>query len=189
MRITIVFICLLSMLVFIGCSSTKEPKAAEQESIETTQTVGDVQTIQTGLINAAGERIGHVTLQQYDDYVLLHLQATGLSKGVHGIHIHEFGECKGPDFASAGGHFNPTDQAHGFNHPQGPHAGDLPNIYVTADGTVDTYLTANLITLEKDESHSLRRDQGTSIVIHSDPDDYYSQPAGEAGDRIACGEI
>lgn len=189
MRLTIVFICMLSFLVFNGCSSTKEPKAVEQDSIETAQTIDDVQTVQTGLMNATGDRIGHVTYQQFDNYVLIHIQASSLPEGVHGIHIHEIGECEGPDFASAGGHFNPSDRAHGFNHPQGPHAGDLPNIYVAADGTVDAYMTANLITLEKGEPHSLKQDEGTSIIIHSDPDDYYSQPAGDAGERIACGKI
>src|SRR5699024_6073630 len=117
------------------------------------------------------------------------LDAHHLKPGVHGYHIHEHGLCEPPTFESAGGHFNPTNKQHGFDHPEGPHAGDMENIEVKEDGTVKVTVVNKDVTLKKNEANSLFQKEGTSLMIHAKPDDYVSQPAGDAGDRIVCGVI
>jgi len=188
-----IIISLMSLFLLLACSPTNETEDEDIESLETTGTeqnsTDNESKVYSELINGSGEKIGMATFQPYEDIVLIHVNAWNLPEGVHGIHIHEVGKCEGPSFATAEGHFNPFDAAHGFNHPEGPHAGDLPNIYVQADGTVNVTMTANLVTLDEEEPNSLLQSQGTSLVIHEKIDDYHSQPAGDAGDRIACGVI
>ena len=98
----------------------------------------------------------------------------------------------GPDgkaFSEAGAHFNPTGKKHGKDNPDGPHAGDLPNFTVKDDGTATVHVEAKLVTLVEGEPNSLFQPNGTCLVIHSGPDDYRTDPTGNAGDRVACGEI
>lgn len=141
------------------------------------------------LHNSGGEQVATAHLSEEEEGVTIKLEGTNLSPGEHGFHIHEKGVCEPPDFESAGGHFNPTGAEHGLQNPKGPHAGDLENITVLEDGTVETEVTASMVTLEEGKENSLFQEGGTSLVIHSDADDYVSQPAGNAGDRIACGVI
>ncbi|MDY0404436.1 superoxide dismutase family protein [Virgibacillus sp. 179-BFC.A HS] len=117
------------------------------------------------------------------------VDATNLPPGLHGFHVHEKGLCEGPSFQSAGGHFNPTSAKHGFDHVDGPHDGDIPNLEVKADGTAHATFINDKLTLEKGKENSLLKEDGTAFIVHAKPDDYYSQPAGDAGERIACGEI
>lgn len=145
--------------------------------------------IDVTLKNTDGDNVGTVELEQVDDGVKITLDATHLPPGTHAIHIHETGSCEVPDFKSAGDHYNPGDAEHGFDSEGGPHAGDLPNIEVSEDGTVKDEFIADMVTLEKEQEHSLLDDDGTALVIHADEDDNKSQPAGDAGDRIVCGEI
>ncbi|GAB3048622.1 superoxide dismutase family protein [Virgibacillus ainsalahensis] len=141
------------------------------------------------LNNANGDIVGTATLTEDESGVNVSLEGTDLPAGTHGFHIHETGVCEGPDFESAGGHYNPTDANHGFDDPEGPHAGDLENIEVAEDGTVNTEVSADMVTLEQDGDNTLYTEEGTALVIHSEADDYESQPSGDAGDRIACGVI
>ncbi|MFC2949016.1 superoxide dismutase family protein [Virgibacillus sediminis] len=136
-----------------------------------------------------GNIVATATLEESNEEVTIQLEGTDLPAGTHGFHIHETGACEGPDFESAGGHYNPTDANHGFDDPEGPHAGDLKNIEVAEDGTVNTEVTADMVTLQKDGENTLYTDEGTALVIHSEADDYQSQPSGDAGERIACGVI
>lgn len=145
--------------------------------------------IDVTLKNTDGDNVGTAELEQVDDGVKITLDATHLPPGTHAIHIHETGSCEAPDFKSAGDHYNPDDAEHGFDSEGGPHAGDLPNIEVSEDGTVKDEFIADMVTLEKEQEHSLLDDDGTALVIHADEDDNKSQPAGNAGDRIVCGEI
>ncbi|MFD2045305.1 superoxide dismutase family protein [Ornithinibacillus salinisoli] len=146
-------------------------------------------TILVSMVNTSGDIIGEAMLEQKKDGVLIALEATQLSPGIHGFHIHAVGKCQTPTFGSAEGHFNPTNANHGFNDPEGPHAGDLPNIEVAEDGTVKAEVLAELVTLEKGKENSLLKEGGTSLMIHSEADDYESQPSGDAGERVACGVI
>ena len=110
------------------------------------------------------------------------------SPGEHGIHIHGIPKCEGPAFTSAGPHFNPEGKQHGLQNPAGPHAGDIPNFKVDAKGRSTATVIAANATLGTD-NHSVFSGDGTALVIHAKADDLKSDPAGNAGDRIACGLI
>ena len=111
----------------------------------------------------------------------------GISSGTHAIHIHEVGQCE-PPFKSAGGHFNPMKQQHGFLDRKGKHAGDLPNIHVPANAPLTVEYFVPELSLSSGKA-SLMDSDGSALVIHQGADDYHTDPAGDAGDRVACGVI
>jgi Cu-Zn family superoxide dismutase len=137
--------------------------------------------------NAAGETVGEAVLEQRDDGVQITVTLTGLSPGPHAFHIHETGRCD-PPFESAGGHFNPTGKQHGKDNPQGPHLGDLPNLDVPQSGRVKAQVTVKDVTLAGGR-HALLDADGAAVVVHEGADDYKSDTAGNAGERLACGVI
>lgn len=141
------------------------------------------------MIDSDGNAIGTAELSEEDVGVMVALEVEGLEEGMHGIHFHETGMCEGPDFESAGGHFNPTGAMHGMDNPDGPHAGDLPNIEVSSDGTASQEFTAENVTLATGEENSLLKEGGTALVIHAAEDDQTTDPSGDSGDRIACGVV
>ncbi|HEY9899362.1 MAG TPA: superoxide dismutase family protein [Pantanalinema sp.] len=140
------------------------------------------------LRNAQGAEVGTATLTEVQGGVRIVLKAQGLPPGVHAMHLHAACKCEGPEFTSAGPHFNPDAKKHGRKNPAGPHAGDLPNIQVGQDGAVTVDVVASGVNLGEG-SHSLLSGAGTSLVIHAKPDDEVSDPAGNAGTRIVCGPI
>lgn len=188
-------LCLLMLLLILGACGTSnesnEDQATETSSLEDIQAekAGESKEVQVEMINTEGAKIGVATLKQEADGVNIAIDVAGLSKGTHGFHIHEKGVCEPPDFKSAGEHFNPTNMKHGFENPEGPHAGDLPNLEVGEDGKVQESFVNEMVTLKKGEPNSLLRQDGTALVIHEDPDDNISQPSGDSGARIACGVI
>ncbi|RIX48766.1 superoxide dismutase family protein [Paenibacillus nanensis] len=141
------------------------------------------------IINSKGEQIGRAQLMQQGEKVVIGVEAQGLPPGTHAIHIHTEGKCDTPDFTSAGPHFNPHDKQHGFKNPKGFHSGDLPNIEVKSDGTLKVKLESAAVTLKPGKPNSLLKSGGTSLIIHEKKDDYVTDPAGNAGARIACGVI
>jgi Cu-Zn family superoxide dismutase len=144
--------------------------------------------IEVELKNAQGEKVGTAKLSQVDGGVSVLLVGSKLPPGKHGIHFHENGKCDGPDFKSAGGHLNPAKKEHGLDNPKGAHAGDLSNLEVMSNGTVETTILSHGVTLRSGET-SLLKSGGTSLVIHAKADDQHTSPSGNSGDRIACGVI
>src|SRR3954471_16828955 len=140
------------------------------------------------LNDAKGKSIGTATLTADPGGVKITLAVKGLAAGDHAIHVHETAKCDGPDFKSAGGHFNPEHKQHGADNPQGPHAGDMPNFTVDAKGGSTASVVAPGVTLD-DGPHSVFTGGGTALVIHEKADDSKTDPAGAAGNRIACGLI
>jgi len=127
---------------------------------------------------------GTVTFTKVTDGVRIVADIQGLSKGKHGIHIHEFGDCSSPDGNSAGSHFNPHAKNHGAPDVENRHAGDMGNIEVTETGKGRLEYVDNTITL--DGSGSI---VGKSVIVHANEDDLKTQPTGNAGGRLACGVI
>ena len=142
-----------------------------------------------------GARAGTVRFEQVEHGVVITARLENLPVGPHGFHIHEKGECEPPDFQSAGGHYNPTGAKHGFDAPDGYHAGDLPNVYVAADGTATADFFAPQLTLRggprspEGRPFTLIDEDGSAIMVHRQIDDYRNEPPGSSGDRIACGVI
>lgn len=187
-----IFVSSLFVVLLMACQSEPKMEETKESHIndETIEVHSDTEeTINVPLINNDSVDVGVAMLKQTDEGVEITVEASHLPPGEHGFHIHEQGSCKAPDFESAKGHFNPDNKKHGFEHPKGPHAGDIENLEVKEDGTVDAIFLNDRVTLKKNEKNSLFSDQGTALVIHADPDDYSSQPAGDAGDRIVCGVI
>src|SRR5688500_8323818 len=137
---------------------------------------------------AGGPLVGTASLTEAAEGARIALLVRVLPAGGQGLHIHATGTCEGPAFTSAGGHFNPTGAQHGLRNPAGAHAGDLPELVVAANGTASYATTTNRLTLGAGLL-SLFDADGSSIVIHADPDDHVTDPTGNSGARIACGQI
>jgi Cu-Zn family superoxide dismutase len=140
------------------------------------------------LVDAQGAKIGTAKLTQTKNGVKIDLQVSKLPPGNHAFHIHAVGKCDPPGFQSAGGHFNPEGKKHGLKSPDGPHAGDMPDIVAKADGKGTASVVDGRVTLGPGKN-SLFQEGGTAVVIHAKPDDNVTDPAGNAGDRIACGVV
>jgi len=168
-RLTAMAVALVSILIW-GCGESPAP------------------TAKSTLVNSQGQKVGEATLAETPKGVKISLKVEKLPPGVHAFHIHDKGTCEHPGFMTAGGHFNPFGKKHGMKNPQGPHAGDLPNITVGPDGKGALETVATLVTLNPGQN-SLFQTGGTSLVIHAAPDDEMTDPAGNAGARMACGPI
>ncbi|URW74829.1 superoxide dismutase family protein [Sphingomonas donggukensis] len=134
------------------------------------------------LKTAAGATVGRATASEAGGSIRIAVSGTGMPPGTHGVHVHTVGRCDAPDFATAGGHWNPMGKMHGSENPMGPHAGDLPNLVVGADGrgTLTMMLPAGTMA-------GLLDADGAAFVVHAAADDLKTDPSGNSGGRIACG--
>ena len=141
--------------------------------------------------DAQGKSVGTITLSESGSKgVVLDIKVHDLAPGKHGIHFHQNAKCDGPDFKSAGPHFNPDGKKHGLENPEGHHAGDMLNLIVKQDGKATMKLTdADVNLKDASDSHSLFSNGGTALIIHAKEDDMKTDPSGNSGDRIACGVI
>jgi len=147
-----------------------------------------VQPAKAVLMNAVGKEVGVVDLTQTPNGVLLRVNLTGVPPGDHAFHIHAVGKCD-PPFESAGGHFNPEGTKHGLMATEGRHAGDMPSLHVPSSGELTVEVLNSAVTLAKGPPNSVFDADGSAIVIHEGVDDYRTDPAGNAGARIACGIV
>jgi len=146
-----------------------------------------VKPVAVPMLDGQGKDVGVVTFVKHGKGVELRVAVKGLPAGEHGIHVHATGTCTAPDFASAGGHFNPDSKHHGYQNPDGHHAGDFPmSIMVKADGTGSAKLMNPDVSVDASAPNAVF---GKSVVIHELVDDQKTDPAGASGKRIACGVI
>jgi len=144
-------------------------------------------TASATLKDGEGKEVGTAKITETPNGILIALDLASIPVGAHAFHVHAVGKCEGPDFKSAGPHFNPDDAKHGIMNQHGPHAGDMPNLEVPADGKLQVEVLNTLVWLKGE--NSIFDDDGAAVVIHAKADDYKTDPAGDAGDRIACGVI
>lgn len=171
-----VTLALLAALV-VGCNPFRSSRI-EAVSVESARST---------LYNASRQVVGQATLQETPYGVLITVDLSGAPPGTHAFHIHETGRCE-PDFSAAGGHFNPDGRQHGILNAQGKHAGDLPNVHVPENGRLRFEVLARDVRLIGGGNALLDGD-ATALMLHSFADDYRSDPAGNAGDRIVCGVV
>lgn len=185
-------------LVMAGCAAEDQADspgeasgtAADSPFVGSATTPADAQgTVAVAeLRDSSGAVVGEATLVEgAGGSVEVALTVAGLEAGEHGVHVHETGRCE-PPFESAGGHFNPDSTQHGLENPEGPHAGDLPNVSVDDAGNGSLTETTDLFTLGFGD-RSLFDEDGAAIVVHAEADDMTSDPAGDAGGRVACGVL
>jgi len=176
-----------------GCG-TEQPTATDvatgneqaAETPATTETAGA--TARAELRTSGGDARGQAIVTQSGDGISVRLEAADLEPGTYAAHIHTTGRCDSPAFESAGGHWNPTNQQHGRDNPQGMHKGDLPNLTVGADGRGMVEFTVAGATVTGG-AMSLLDSDGAAMMIHERADDYRTDPSGDAGSRIACGVL
>jgi superoxide dismutase, Cu-Zn family len=168
-------VVLAASFAIAGCAQITQPATANN-------------TASAELRDGSGKPIGTATFTQVSGGVRVILEAKGLPPGSHGVHIHEVGTCDGPQFTSAGGHFNPDKKQHGVLNPQGVHAGDLPNLTIGGDGNGRLETATERITLGAGTTSVFDAD-GSALVVHAAADDFKTDPTGNSGARIACGVI
>ncbi len=164
----------LGLLALAACNGAGGPEVGEPLA-------GGARAVAL-LRTADGAEVGRATATEVTGGLRFTLDARGVPAGMHGVHVHTTGKCDPPDFASAGGHWNPTGMRHGSMNPQGPHEGDLPNLNVGSDGRGTIGVTIQGATMA-----GLLDADGSAIVIHAGQDDLMTDPAGNSGARIACG--
>jgi Cu-Zn family superoxide dismutase len=190
MKLIPLFLMFGATLLTVGCGQNSGTKSTAEDKGEAAPAAPAAPEAATAeMKNAKGDVLGTIrlTAAEAGHGVRLAGDLKDLPPGIHGFHIHMVGQCEAPDFKSAGGHFNPTDTKHSMD-TQGGHAGDLGNITVNKDGTVAIDTVAHNVSLGEG-SNSLFHPGGTSVMVHADADDLKSDPAGNAGARIACGVV
>lgn len=167
-------------------TATPAPSPQAKSPAAAAEAKGDEDHATASIVDRSGRRVGLVTLTATSAGTIVNAEFTGLPAGVHAFHVHAVGKCE-PPFDSAGPHWNPSGAHHGIAVGPG-HAGDLPNLFVPEDGRVHVELFAPALVI-RNGNGSVFDDDGAALVVHAARDDYATDPAGAAGDRIACGVI
>jgi superoxide dismutase, Cu-Zn family len=143
------------------------------------------------LVSTSGQSVGTIRAWQTAGGVSFRIDAAGLPHGVHGLHVHTVGRCDPPEFQTAGAHWNPAAKKHGFNNPAGPHAGDIHNVEVSANGALGATVTlpGASLTAPPGTPGAMIDADGAALVLHAQADDYMTDPSGNSGARIACAVI
>ncbi|MBK9070207.1 MAG: superoxide dismutase family protein [Myxococcales bacterium] len=176
----------LAAIAFAGCASKSAP-VTTPVTPEAPPPAEPVFEVTVPLLARSGSAVsGTVAFRESAGSVAVKLALAGVTPGLHGFHVHEVGDCSAPDGTSAGGHFNPHGANHGASDVEARHAGDMGNVEADAAGNVTAELTITGITLTPGLPHSIG---GRSLILHAAPDDYVTQPTGNAGARIGCGVI
>ncbi|QNA83430.1 superoxide dismutase family protein [Sphingomonas sp. So64.6b] len=173
MRTVLIGTAALAMLALAGC---------DDKSMETGMPLAGGAHAVAILKTAAGADVGRVSASEVAGGLRFTIDARGMPAGTHGAHVHTTGLCEGPEFTSAGGHWNPTGMKHGSMNPQGPHEGDLPNLIIGTDGRGTLGITIPGATMA-----GLLDGDGSALVVHAAADDLMTDPSGNSGARIACG--
>ncbi len=174
----IVIVTMAAGIVLTGCSKG----AGEIASASAPPAASAV------LMNAQGQSRGTVAVYQTDAGIMVKVAASDLPPGLHGIHIHDVGLCEGPDFKTAGGHWNPAARQHGLENPMGSHMGDAPNLVIAEDGTGTLEFTVAGAQVSTGTKPMLGGN-GAAVVVHEKADDQRTDPTGDSGGRIACGVL
>jgi Cu-Zn family superoxide dismutase len=177
-----------TLLIAIGvmCVAATQAPVGTTGIVAQSGAVGS-EPVQAEIRDATGQLVGRAMLTQTVDGVRIQTTFAGLPAGTHGFHIHETGKCE-PPFMTAGGHFNPEPKQHGKETPDGRHAGDLPNLTVPENGRVLVDLIEPMVSLRPGPNNLMDSD-GSALVVHERRDDNKTDPDGNAGARIACGDI
>jgi Cu-Zn family superoxide dismutase len=189
MQRNLALMLLLSIVVFTGaCGSKQEaaaPEPAPAPAPEVVEEVAPVVAVAVLQPRADSELSGMVRFTETADGVSVTAEIAGISAGLHGLHLHELGDCSSDDFKSTGGHFNPTDAPHGAPTDEMRHAGDFGNIEIGEDGAGHLELTTTMLTVADGPNTVV----GRAVILHEGEDDLESQPTGAAGGRIGCGVV
>lgn len=187
MRRRLVHAGLLATLLSACSPETDNTKAASNEPVPAPPVARRAAAAVATVRDASGRELGILTLSESDAGITIAGRLEGLAPGEHGMHLHATGRCEPPGFESAGGHWNPTERQHGSANPQGPHAGDLPNLVVGSDSAGPVQATTSSGTLFG--NIPLLDADGAAVIVHAGRDDYTSQPSGNAGRPVACGMV
>lgn len=184
MKKTFVILC-ASVIVLGGCNFFGAFNPDEELPV----VAPEAASANASMVDKDGNELGNVKFTETTEGLKISMDLKNVPAGEHGVHIHTVGKCERPDFESAGAHFNPENKQHGVKNPEGPHAGDLPNITPDGEGNVQVEYVANNLTLKSGMANSLFDEDGSAIVLHEKADDYVTDPSGNSGVRIACGVI
>lgn len=184
-NLRLLFAAAVSAVALVSaCQKTEEPAADNGAEVPTI--AAEPQTI--ALNGPDGRPVGTATLSEDANGVTIKIDASAIPAGTHGVHLHEKGLCDGPDFKSAGAHWNPAAKQHGRDNPMGAHLGDLANFEIGAAGTATTMFLVGGVSMSG-ASNALSDADGTSLVVHATADDYKTDPSGNSGDRVACAVV
>lgn len=170
------------MMTGIGLAALSLAGCGNADRVDTGAAVAGGASATAQLATATGAAVGRATAREVAGGIRFTIDASGMPPGTHGAHVHMVGRCDAPDFATAGGHWNPTQMKHGTMNPQGPHQGDLPNLVIGNDGRGTIGATIPGATMA-----ALLDADGAAMVIHANADDLTTDPSGNSGGRIACG--